>query len=310
MIRWTLLFLTTTLLLLGHISSGQTANEAFKDKVTEYNLLVAKADSFFSHNDRDNINYINAEYYYREALKIIPDSQYPKDRICLIWILKPSFNDCPYSKDTKKDHELKIQYAFTNADSFLLIKDYDMAAHYYNNVLTLKPDEQYIKLALRKRNYLDSISANQALDSFISFKFVNTDTLFDGSNYILSNLKEMMYADTWFNAGNFMIARRTYGHGFLTMYPYIVNKKKLHSLNEHISKQIKICDEKLTMQQLMILAYDEECDGGSPFYCFGVYASIAEKAEKQGDYQTAMKYYEYFNTDKMEEMKKILEKKK
>ncbi|MGQ0828469.1 MAG: hypothetical protein ACT4ON_08755 [Bacteroidota bacterium] len=173
------------------------------------------------------------------------------------------------------------------ADSFLLLKDYTMAHHYYCRALELKPNEALQKLTYKKITYVDSILANEVLDSFISFK----------------------YGDSLFNAGIYRRARISYGHSFFVMYPYVVNKEKLLSLNEYISKQIKICDEKLTLDELVGIANTEECDGPDTDFCVEAWLSVAKKAEKQKDYQTAVKYYELGkNTDKMEEMKKLLKK--
>ena len=103
----------------------------------EYRALIASADGAYYSKD-----YSVARSYYKKALTIRTDEQYPSIKI--IDINKAIASDLK-SKQTEEYRQLINQ-----ADMALLSKQYAIARSYYNQALNIKPEENYPKEQIKK----------------------------------------------------------------------------------------------------------------------------------------------------------------
>jgi len=95
----------------------------------EYNRIIGAADRMFESNEYDK-----AKAKYNEALALLPDEQYPKDKLKEI-------------SDVILAGELAIQETYNNfiteADELLSGEQYNDAIIKYREALKYKPDEEY-----------------------------------------------------------------------------------------------------------------------------------------------------------------------
>jgi len=95
----------------------------------EFNRIVAAADRMFESKEYDK-----AKNKYNEALNILPNEQYPKDKLKEI-------------EDIILAKELAVQETYNNiiteADAFFSKEQYEQAKLKYRDALKYKPEEQY-----------------------------------------------------------------------------------------------------------------------------------------------------------------------
>ena len=160
----------------------------------KYNRVLASADRMF-----DSKDYESAKSKYEEALIIIPEEQYPKDKIQEI-------------EDLILAQELAFQESFNNlisgADALLASQSYDEAKIQYQEALKMKPDEDYPvqKIAEIERLVSDQeslkITFNQLIaeaDKFFKSKdyqeakpkYVEASVLFPDEEYPKSKIEEI-----------------------------------------------------------------------------------------------------------------------
>jgi len=100
-----------------------------KAQQAEYNKIVAAADRMM-----DSKEYLKAKEKYNEALGVLPNEQYPKDKLKVI-------------ADILLAQELAAQEAYNSkigeADAFMANKQYDQAKLKYQEALKMRPDEEY-----------------------------------------------------------------------------------------------------------------------------------------------------------------------
>jgi len=100
-----------------------------KAQQAEYNKIVAAADRMM-----DSKDYRKAKEKYNEALGVLPNEQYPKDKLKVI-------------ADIILAQELAAQEAYNakigEADAFMANKQYDQARLKYQEALKMRPDEEY-----------------------------------------------------------------------------------------------------------------------------------------------------------------------
>ena len=100
-----------------------------KAQQAEYNKIVAAADRMM-----DSKDYANAKEKYNEALGVLPNEQYPKDKLKII-------------ADILLAKELAEQEAYNakigEADAFMANKQYDQAKLKYQEALKMRPNEEY-----------------------------------------------------------------------------------------------------------------------------------------------------------------------
>jgi tetratricopeptide (TPR) repeat protein len=100
-----------------------------KAQQAEYNRIIAAADRMM-----DSRDYLKAKEKYNEALGVLPNEQYPKDKLKAI-------------ADIILAQELSVQEAYNakvgEADAFMANKQYDQAKLKYQEALKMRPDEEY-----------------------------------------------------------------------------------------------------------------------------------------------------------------------
>jgi len=100
-----------------------------KAQQAEYNKIVAAADRMM-----DSKDYLKAKEKYNEALGVLPNEQYPKDKLKVI-------------ADIILAREIAAQEAYNSkigeADAFMANKQYDQAKLKYQEALKMRPDEEY-----------------------------------------------------------------------------------------------------------------------------------------------------------------------
>ena len=103
----------------------------------EYRALIASADGAYYSRD-----YSVARSYYKRALTIRTDEQYPSIKI--VDINKAIASELE-SKQTEEYRQL-----ISEADMALISKEYAIARSYYNQALNIKPEENYPKEQIKK----------------------------------------------------------------------------------------------------------------------------------------------------------------
>lgn len=100
------------------------------DRQAQYNALIAEADQLFNSQA-----YVDSKGKYQEAITIMADEQYPKDKIAEINnILKQL-----------ADQEALYEELIASGDAQFLEKSYNPALSSYQQASEIKPEEQYPK---------------------------------------------------------------------------------------------------------------------------------------------------------------------
>ncbi|MEZ5197309.1 MAG: hypothetical protein R2764_13200 [Bacteroidales bacterium] len=133
----------------------------------EFNRMLAAADRMLESKD-----YTNAKSKYSEALIVLPDEQYPKDKIQEIDNLILA-------------QELAVQESYNkliaDADALLLAKTYTEAKLKYQESLAIKPEENYPVQKLAEIEHL--ISDQETLKANYTKLIADADKLFKTKDY-------------------------------------------------------------------------------------------------------------------------------
>jgi tetratricopeptide (TPR) repeat protein len=108
-----------------------------KNELADYDSAIKKADEAFAGKQ-----YNIAKFYYYKALGVKSWEQYPKDQIQEIQRLTNSL--------LSQIEEKKYQDLIAKADEAFIMKHYAVSRGYYNQSLSVKPEEQYPKIRLNE----------------------------------------------------------------------------------------------------------------------------------------------------------------
>jgi tetratricopeptide (TPR) repeat protein len=113
---------------IDEVKAKMDANATEKAKKERYDQLIAEGDDSF-----DSQSYQEAIKKYREALDVMPDEQYPKDRIL-------SAEDF-MKRETENEEEEAYQKILTVAQEKFDGKDYEKAIELYLRAKTMRPSD-------------------------------------------------------------------------------------------------------------------------------------------------------------------------
>lgn len=113
---------------IAEIKTKLDADAQAKAKQDQYDRIIAEADEAF--NDQ---NYLGAINKYREALGVLPDEQYPKDRITTA--------EDMMKRETLNAEEAAYQKILKIAQEKFDVKDYEKALDLYLRAKTMKPSD-------------------------------------------------------------------------------------------------------------------------------------------------------------------------
>ncbi len=155
---------------------GQVA--ALKSKKTEFNGIIARADNFFTVKD-----YASAKSEYLKASQLLPDEQYPKQRL-------QEIDKQIAIEDVLKQREInsKYQSAIASANGLMSQKQYESAKKSFQEALSYKPDDIYTKNKLTEVDNLikqeqTQQAAFQAKKNEFNTIVAGADKLFAAKNY-------------------------------------------------------------------------------------------------------------------------------
>jgi tetratricopeptide (TPR) repeat protein len=126
------------------LQQQHTKNAEQKNRMDNYNASIAKADALFKTN-----KYNEAKSEYQNALNIMPDEDYPKQKIKEIDKIL---------KNNEKQRDQQFADYIKAADKAFDSKDYINAKTNYQNALNLKAGDAY---ATSQINIIDKIFADQ-----------------------------------------------------------------------------------------------------------------------------------------------------
>lgn len=149
-------FVLSLFLLMDGVGYGQEKKDG-----TDYNSLLAKADTYYSKGD-----YVNAKLYYQYAGRMKPTEEYPKERM---------------AKTVSKLHEkLKLvdQYTaiITEADKLATEKEFDKAIAKYREASKIIPSEGYPDAKIAEINGSINYEENK--------KFAYDDALYRAEKFL------------------------------------------------------------------------------------------------------------------------------
>ncbi len=125
-----------------------------KTKEDNYKKLISEADVLYN-----NRNFPLAKTKYQAASDVMPDKQYPKDRIAEI---DKYLTDLAKQNAAAKAKEQLYKSTITKADNYYQGKDYNNALTQYKKASEIKPNEQYPKGQISKiKKYLSQLAQNQ-----------------------------------------------------------------------------------------------------------------------------------------------------
>ena len=127
-------------------AEDELAAEAERKKRDYFNAVVAQADGELVAK-----NYEEAKSKYSQALGIIPDEQYPKDKLAEIEIILAKLKaENENANSAQKEIDAKYNALISSADGLLEAKSYDAALSDYSTALKLKSAEAYPKNQIAK----------------------------------------------------------------------------------------------------------------------------------------------------------------
>jgi hypothetical protein len=158
---------------INQILTEQKKQEAEqKAKKDNYNNAIAKADQLYKNQQLDD-----AITAYQLASSFLPDEMYPKNKINEI-------------NQLKKQNEQQAAYknAITNADAAYGKKKYEEAKLFYNQALTIIPNDQYAKDQLAKvekalNDQIKALADQKARQDAYDKSIADGDNNFSNKNY-------------------------------------------------------------------------------------------------------------------------------
>jgi len=134
-----------------------------------YDVAVASADKLFQAKD-----YERARAEYENASKILPQEQYPRDKI----------NEIIKSQIDKQVNDELYAKAISNGDNFFLSKSYQSALLEFQKAQGIRPEEPYPKQKITELTTL--IAAQKARDEAYNKAILQADQLFQQAKYVES----------------------------------------------------------------------------------------------------------------------------
>ncbi len=268
--------------ILADLANKKAAEEAAmmaeKEKDEKYNNIIALADKAFNEQ-----SYETAKTKYNEALAVKPNEQHPKNKLNEIeGILAELAN----KEEAEKAKEEKYNNAIAAADKAFSAKNYDEAKSKYNEALGVKPNEQYPTNKLKE---IDDILAKLAQENQQSE--LEKEAERKKREYYEAVIAQ---ADADFYGDKFDKAAQKYQEA-LMIYPN----------EEYPKNQIKAIDAakaKYLAEQEKNKQYDNFIASGDNAFNNEEY----EKAKKSYQDALAIKSYEQYPKDKIDEIEKIL----
>ncbi|MBN2611554.1 MAG: hypothetical protein JXB00_08365, partial [Bacteroidales bacterium] len=160
------------------ILQEQAKQTAFQAKKMQYDGFVSNADKFFASKD-----YSSAKSEYLKAAQVLPDEQYPKQRVQEIDRLATLAE-----AEKQRELESKFRTALNAGNNYMAQKSYTNAKSSFEEALTYKPDDITAKNRLAEANNLIRQEQGQQAalqakksqyDGFIS----NADKFFASKDY-------------------------------------------------------------------------------------------------------------------------------
>ncbi|RLD63804.1 MAG: hypothetical protein DRJ01_02725 [Bacteroidetes bacterium] len=241
-----------------------------QNKKNEYNKTVKEADNLFFEKE-----YNQSKMQYEKALKILPDENYPKQKINELIELIASAQ-----REKKSRRELQKQYneIISNADKFFNSKKYNVAKDLYNQAISILPKEQYPKT---KINDINTILDNLKKEKIASYN------------------KIIKIADNYFNNENYEQAKLMYNKALSLLSNKVYPKNQLTQI-------LKILEQKKYEQQKQLMIdqdYKNAINEADKFYNSADYVSAKAK------YKTALniKPNQKYPQDRIEKINKIIQ---
>jgi len=183
-------------------------------KKTQYDGIVVKADGYYDKKD-----FTSARSEYLKASQVLPDEQYPRQRVQEI--------DRLIAADLQKQRELEAKYqsAVNAANSYFTQKAYANAKTSYQEALTYKPDDNLAKTRILE---IENIQRqDMAQQAALQAKQKQYNDL-------------IAKADGLFNAKRYPEAKNEYKNAQLVMSDQSYPKQKIEEIDRLIAEQQKI----------------------------------------------------------------------
>jgi tetratricopeptide (TPR) repeat protein len=160
------------------IRQEQEQQAAIQARRTEYNTVIAKADGLFASKD-----YISAKSEYQRALQVLPEEQYPGQRI-------QEIDRLLMAEQSKKQQQIMEGYqnAVNAGNAMLAQKQYPSARESFQKALTFKPDDVFAKNRLVEidnliRQEQARVAAEQAKQKQYDEFIARADGLYNSKSY-------------------------------------------------------------------------------------------------------------------------------
>lgn len=275
------------------------AAEAARKKREYYEAVVAQADAEF-----DAANYDESKKKYNEALGIIPDEQYPKDKLAEIKIILDDLAAKKAAEEAsllaQKEKDEKYNAFIASADVAFNGEDYDKAKTNYNSALGVKPNEQYPKDKLLEiEEKLAELAAKEEEIRLTNNAMKQKQAQYD------SYIKQ---ADENFNAAQYEKAKSNYeaALGLMPLKVYPKNKiSEIESILAELAMKEKNAKEAELAEQQKREAYENLIYEGDRAM------KIEDYKQAQGKFNAALDMYpdEKYPSEKLAEILALMNKK-
>ena len=171
-------------------SALKAAEQYPKDKIKEANEFIGKKaeyDGFVGQGDvaLGAKDYSTAKTAFEKASKLLPNEQYPKDKIAEI---EKTLADLKAEADAAAELNANYEAAIKEGDKSFGSKDYDAAKTAYQKAQDLKPNEEYPKTKIGEIDNILSAEASERerlekLEADYQAAVAKGDELMGGSDY-------------------------------------------------------------------------------------------------------------------------------
>lgn len=269
-----------------------------KRKQKEYfDAIIAEADKELAVK-----NYEDAKGKYNQALAIMPDEKYPKDKLAEIEsILAKLKAEQDNANAAQKELDAKYNALIASADGALNAKGYDKAKADYSAALKLKPTESYPKNQLAKiEDILAELKRKEE-----EIKVTNNAQKQKQEEY--DNL--IKSADAAFTAKQYEGAKSTYEQALGLMPSEAYPKQKIKEINDILAKIARKEKEENAnelAEKQKRASYDKLIYDGDRAM------RVMEYTKAQAKFNAALQLYpdEKYPSEKLAEILELLAKKK
>ncbi|MFO7656700.1 MAG: hypothetical protein R6W78_06500, partial [Bacteroidales bacterium] len=192
----------------------QAQQTALQAKKTQYDGIISNADKFFASKD-----FTSAKSEYLKATQVLPDEQYPKQRVQEI--------DRLIADDAraKRETEAGYQGAINSANTHYTRKSYENAKASYQEALGYKPDDILAKNRILE---IDNILKQQMADqAALQAKQKQYDDL-------------VARADGLFNQKNYPVAKEQYQNAIQVMSNQPYPQQKIAEIDRLLAEEQKL----------------------------------------------------------------------